>query len=289
MIISVPYQASDLLTRELRSLEEMFKDFNPESFFTENPTVEAYTRDLMTKPDGHEIARHVAAMAQGRSLRILDVGVGTGCTSFLLASKGHQVSVLEPCHAFCKMIEQASAHYGLEVSVYEGIAEALDQIPPTEPFDLIVFNASLHHCDDPVLALRHCLQLLAPGGSVLLTNEPILQFFRTKRWFYRRLVTHPHAMGHYGGNEHTYRYPEYLKMLRLAGFSQVRSKLNIRNQDLNLVLRQMDDKILNGKSIYSPHQRAIRRIYFSILCTIGTRNGLNMMLAGQTSCWMRLA
>jgi SAM-dependent methyltransferase len=40
--------------------------------------------------------------------------------------------------------------------------------------DLVVVNASLHHCDDMALALSEAARLVAPGGLLVLDHDPQL-------------------------------------------------------------------------------------------------------------------
>lgn len=153
--------------------------------------------------------------------KILDVGFGPGKSSLLMAARGHSVTSLEPSRDACALLAGLAEHFGKSVKIYEGTAESAGQVQERD-FDLVVYCASLHHCDEPALALSAAYSLLRPGGQLLLLNEPTLKPFRTKRWYHRMLETNPARMGHYGGNEHVYYAWEYEKMLRDAGFAQVR-------------------------------------------------------------------
>lgn len=92
-------------------------------------------------------------------------------------------------------------------------------------FDIVHFHSSLHHCDDPVSALKNAKALLKSGGRIYLVCEPTLHVFRSRGRFARMLTKDPKRVGHYGGNEHTYRVREYTKMLRQAGFYHVSSNM----------------------------------------------------------------
>lgn len=94
-------------------------------------------------------------------------------------------------------------------------------------FDAIIFNSSFHHCDHVSEVLANVRQKLHEGGSIVLVNEPVLKIYRTKSWFYRTLKENPEKVGHYGGNEHIYRYGEYVDFLQKAGFNKVRSILSL--------------------------------------------------------------
>lgn len=153
-------------------------------------------------------------------LKILDIGVGRGESSMFLSSLGHHVFAVEPSEDFCQLIESASGKFGLPVTVCQGVAEDMDRLDETG-FDVIFFNSSLHHCDDPMLALRHSYDLLRTGGYICMVSELYIRPWISKAKWYRRLETHPVEMGHYGGNEHAYYNWEYTKMLRESGFDDL--------------------------------------------------------------------
>jgi SAM-dependent methyltransferase len=160
-------------------------------------------------------------------LKILDVGCGRGESAVLLAMKGHEVHAVEPCLPLCEIIQSISQRFSLPLKVYQGIGETLDQLEEGA-FDLCIFNASLHHCDEPSQALKHCHNKLKKGGKILLLNEPILKFYRSKKWYHEALEKFPEQMGHYGGNEHIYYYGEYINLLRRSGFLEMKGSLHER-------------------------------------------------------------
>ena len=264
MIIKISYSKTEALEREIIAIRNSLSSQSCGAYFSRYPTPESYFEDFISKPDGLEVERHLKAL--GESLRVLDIGAGTGKSSIYLAASGHCVSVVEPSAEACNVIDFGAQLYGLEITVYNSTAEYINKI--NNRFDVIIFNASLHHCDHPVLALRNCYNILVEGGQLQIVNEPFLPFFRTKRWFYKRLETHPQEMGHYGGNEHSYRYHEYLKMIKLAGFSKIDTVLNIRNNNYNIVLKQIEERKLNDMPIYNTRSKLIRKIYFYSICKL---------------------
>ncbi|HBG04316.1 MAG TPA: hypothetical protein DDY22_01885 [Geobacter sp.] len=54
----------------------------------------------------------------------------------------------------------------------------MDSTLSEQQFDYILFNSSLHHCDDPVKALRAAFRLLKPGGEITCIR-PAHAFDRT--------------------------------------------------------------------------------------------------------------
>jgi 2-polyprenyl-3-methyl-5-hydroxy-6-metoxy-1,4-benzoquinol methylase len=136
---------------------------------------------IETNPDYVDLKTLVKRLPPGR---LLDVGVGWGLTSAYLGSQGYEVTCLEPSPESCQSMEQFFNRLGLQHKIYCGPAETLDQIQGN--FDYVVFWSSFHHCDDPLLVIHNAYQILRPGGWVILF-EPVLRFYRTKRWFYRMM------------------------------------------------------------------------------------------------------
>ncbi len=170
---------------------------------------------IETNPDYLDLKGLLRRFPQGR---LLDVGVSWGLTSAYWGTKGYMVTSLEPSLEACRGMEKFNSLLGLNNKIYCGPAEVLDRIPGD--FDYVVFWSSLHHCDDPLLALKHAYAVLKPGGWIILF-EPVLRFYRSKKWFYRMMEQNPQKVGHYGGNEHSYRHREYLNFLTRAGFNNL--------------------------------------------------------------------
>jgi SAM-dependent methyltransferase len=157
----------------------------------------------------------------GKKLKILDIGVGSGESSVFLATRGHDVFAVEPSADLCQTISAVAKKFSLPIHPICAVAEDLDKLKERE-FDLVLFNSSLHHCDDPVHALINARNLLNDGGTIFLCAETQLKPWVSKeRWRYQ-LETFPEKWGHYGGNEHAYHSWEYAKMLKQAGFTKIK-------------------------------------------------------------------
>lgn len=155
-----------------------------------------------------------------RKLKILDIGVGRGESSVFLATLGHSVTSVEPSYDFCTLIAYVKNKFKLDIKIVRTVGEEINKINDSN-FDFIIFNASLHHCDDPQLALKNAYNMLAPGGKVFLSSEIQIRPWMTKKRWYWLLENYPHKMDHYGGNEHAYYSWEYTSMLKLAGFEKI--------------------------------------------------------------------
>ena len=69
-------------------------------------------------------------------------------------------------------------------------------------------------------------------------------------------------MGHYGGNEHNYRYYEYISMLRKAGFNKIISIPNIIIDNYKLRFTEAKNKNINGQPLYQDRTLKIKKTYY---------------------------
>lgn len=197
-------------------------------------------------------------------LKILDIGFGRGETSLYLKSQGHIVHSVEPSPLNCQLLQAASCKYELPISIYQGTMEHFNQVEEQD-FDLCLFNSSLHHCDDPLKAISICHDKLKPNGRVIALNEPILKFYRSKKWFFKKLEQDPISLGHYGGNEHIYYYHEYIKMFKNAGFESVEGLLHIKHQHPRIILLEDILRQTDGKYVHSDKRVLLKFCAFLLL------------------------
>jgi SAM-dependent methyltransferase len=93
--------------------------------------------------------------------RCLEVGPGQGIDLFCLRTLGWQACGLE---VDPRAAEQARATSGCEVRV--GTLESTDY--PRASFDVVYMSHVFEHLARPAPALRRCLELLRPGGGLVL-------------------------------------------------------------------------------------------------------------------------
>ena len=93
--------------------------------------------------------------------RVLDVGCGDGLTLGSLAQFAQEVEGLEvdPTIVSPPTLQRFRIHTGV----------LDDKFDPADRYDLITMLDVLEHIKDPVAALQRSRELLAPGGSVLIT------------------------------------------------------------------------------------------------------------------------
>ncbi|HRD52342.1 MAG TPA: methyltransferase domain-containing protein [Flavobacteriales bacterium] len=103
--------------------------------------------------------------AQGRALRVLEVGCGNGWLSGRMAAAGHRVLGIDP---FTEELEQAAR---LFLSATFARADLHSRALPIGSFDAIIFAASIQYFDSPHLAVKRALELLAPKGSIHILDS----------------------------------------------------------------------------------------------------------------------
>lgn len=102
--------------------------------------------------------------------RVLDVGCGTGYVLRQLAARLPRASEFLGVDAAPKMIEVArAASCDERLSFVRGTAE---QLPADESAcDLLVSTTSFDHWTDQAAGIRECGRALAPGGTLVLTDQ----------------------------------------------------------------------------------------------------------------------
>ena len=118
--------------------------------------------------------------------------------------------------------------------------------------------------------------MLADGGLVILV-EPTLKPWRTKAWFLRQLESNPIAMGHYGGNEHIYYNWEYDRMLRRAGFRQIRFSPILAEMDLRSYIVAKAQRKTGSEFTYSLIGIAARAAYYGALEKVSRMSALHTL------------
>ncbi len=223
-----------------------------------------YHRSFTDSVYGKEYIFRISNYAAAKKLKILDIGFGCGESTLYLAEQGHEVHGLEPSSLHCSVLKTVSEKFGIPITIYQGVAEDINHLPESD-FDVCIFNSSLHHCDDPVAALQRCREKLSHKGKVFAINEPLLKFYRSKKWFYRKLENDPVSLGHYGGNEHIYYFKEYLKLFLDAGFSDVVGHHHIRNLFPRETIRFDLDRKIGENYIYSDLRILVKYLVLTVL------------------------
>ncbi|NEK58611.1 methyltransferase domain-containing protein [Geodermatophilus sabuli] len=113
----------------------------------------------------------------GTSLRVLDVGGGSGNFAVPLARLGHDVTVVDPsADALATLARRAqTAGVGERVRGVQGDGDLLHEVVPAVDgdqgsYDLALCHSVLEVVDDPATTLREIARALRPGGSASIAT-----------------------------------------------------------------------------------------------------------------------
>jgi S-adenosylmethionine-dependent methyltransferase len=103
------------------------------------------------------------------SLRVLDLGCGTGLVAVRLARLGFQVTLLDSSPAMLDLAQRAvqEARVADRISLKLGDATRLSELFTNELFDVIVCHNILEYVDDPPGLLRSVRRLMRNPSAIL--------------------------------------------------------------------------------------------------------------------------
>lgn len=142
--------------------------------------------NLAEKNSSHTLAYDmVQAHAQGRALRVLEVGCASGYWGALLKTAGHKVVGVEPD------VQAATAAQRVLDQVFAGIVDDYFLQHPDERFDVISFVDVLEHTMDPAGILIECRARLNPGGVIVasipnVAHLAVRSMLLAGRWDYAK-------------------------------------------------------------------------------------------------------
>ena len=114
-----------------------------------------------------EYQRIEQLLSKRESLKVLDIGCGTGAWSVHWAARGYKVTGVDFDPEF---VARAHRRKGLtDPRVFRGIVADASRLPPdVGKFDVVVLNSLLEHVPDWHGAVTGAVRALAPGGVLLL-------------------------------------------------------------------------------------------------------------------------
>jgi SAM-dependent methyltransferase len=103
----------------------------------------------------------------------LEYGAGYGQTALSLARLGVHVDTVDVSATFCDYVRRQAEFFDVPLNAFKG--RFGDAPRPDHRYRLIWFYESFHHCLDFARVVRELPKLLAPGGRVILSGEPIAE------------------------------------------------------------------------------------------------------------------
>jgi len=100
-------------------------------------------------------------------MAVADVGAGTGFIAAGLAPLVKHVHLLDGSAA---MLAQARQNLAGADNVEFHLADGLSLPLPDASVDAVFANMYLHHCPDPLAAIREMVRILRPGGRLVITD-----------------------------------------------------------------------------------------------------------------------
>jgi len=105
------------------------------------------------------------SLVSTRGKKILEIGCGQGYFSAILAPEAEQLTITDISATDIKMALDILAIYDQRVQAYQASGQDLSRFTASS-FDLVVFPYSLHHNNNPGLALDEAWRVLKIGGEV---------------------------------------------------------------------------------------------------------------------------
>ena len=103
------------------------------------------------------------------SMRVIEVGAGTGLLGLALAKEVGQLVLAEPSTGMLEVIDEKLAD-GVAPNASAIQMDLMVDAPPTKPFDLVISLLVLHHLQDTDGALVAIFRLLRPGGRMAIVD-----------------------------------------------------------------------------------------------------------------------
>jgi ubiquinone/menaquinone biosynthesis C-methylase UbiE len=106
-----------------------------------------------------------------KSLRLLDIGVGTGFVSLIAAELGLNVTAVDWSESMMGQARSKAAERGLTIDF---VTAATEELPFAENvFDIVVSRHVMWTLADPESAFRQWHKVLAPDGAAIADYSPI--------------------------------------------------------------------------------------------------------------------
>ena len=184
---------------------------------------------------------------------MLDLGVGSGWTSELLAMRGYEVLGLDISPDMIKLANMRSGKARFLVCDYEA-----DPIP--SGFDVAVIYDALHHAEDELSVLKNVYNALYDGG-IIVTIEPGAGHSTT--------AVSVEAIRKYGTTEKDMPYSHQKDLMRKAGFGVVEQYIRVSQLPIE-----------NIATLYG----SVRQVRHGLALGYGSATGLTSVVLARKMC-----
>jgi ubiquinone/menaquinone biosynthesis C-methylase UbiE/uncharacterized protein YbaR (Trm112 family) len=143
---------------------------------------------------------------------VLDLGSGRCWSTRFFAQKGCRTVGIDILLTKYVGLLTSDVYIQNEKVYFDRICGDMNKLPfQDKKFDIVFVAATLHHSSYIQDALNEAARVLKPGGRLILTNEPVVDLFASKKLDCAEISC--------GINEHVFRLHEYLNSLKKAGFN----------------------------------------------------------------------
>lgn len=136
-------------------------------------------QDLLARQDdlyaGEKYKIILSYLKNGKNLKILNAGCGSGELSFLLAAAGHRVVGFDPSLEYIELARRNAARNNITSCSFE--VGSIEDFSSMEGYDCVVATDVLEHIKDDRTAAIKLVNLVRPGGVFIITVPALPSLF----------------------------------------------------------------------------------------------------------------